>query len=99
MRVIKSPIGSFTAMRASSPARLEEARDQPAGTELAQRDPAELELAVVGTRPSRHFAAVADSGRRRVARQLSELERRGKALFHRLCLVADDRFQPRAPSV
>src|SRR6185436_2860751 len=75
MRAIRSPIGSFNCMRSSSPARLHKARDQALGTELAQRDPAELVLAVEAARAAGHFTAVADAGCRRVARQLGELER------------------------
>src|SRR6185437_6720796 len=69
MRAIRSPIGSFNCMRPSSPARLQQARNQALGAELAQRDAAELVLAEEAARPAGHLAAVADARRRRVARQ------------------------------
>src|ERR1051325_2143184 len=59
MREIMSPSGSFNCMRASLPARLHQARDQALGTELAQRDTAELVLAVERARPAGHLAAAA----------------------------------------
>src|SRR3954471_5356111 len=93
MRAIISPSGSFNCMRASSPARLHEARDQALGTELAKRDTTELVLAIERTRPARHFAAIADAGLTGVARHFGKLQRSGEALFHRLGLVHDDRFQ------
>src|SRR6185503_14502543 len=66
MRAIRSPIGSFICMRSPLPARLHEPGDEPLGTELAQRDAAELVFAVNGARPPRHLAAVAVTVRRRV---------------------------------
>src|SRR3954466_7855568 len=90
MRAIISPSGSFNCMRASLPARLHQAWDQAFGTELAQRDTAELVLAVERARPARHFAAIADAGLIGVARHLGKLQRSGKALLHRLGLVHDD---------
>src|ERR1041384_1853028 len=68
MRAIISPSGSVHLMRGPLPARLHQARDQALGTELAQRDTAELVLAVERTRPARHFAAIADAGLVGVAR-------------------------------
>src|SRR5262245_22684518 len=76
IRAIRSPSGSFNCMRSSLPARLDEARDQALGAKLAQRDPAELVLAVEAARPAAHFTTVADAGGRRVARQLGKLQRR-----------------------
>src|SRR5712692_3426168 len=97
MRAIMSPSGSFKAIdRSSLPARLEKSRDHTLGPEVSERDAGQLVLAVIGPRPSRHLAAVADAGGRGVARKLGELQRRRKPLFHRLVLVARDRFQPRA---
>src|SRR5262245_6604861 len=85
-------------MRPSSPARFHEAWYQPLGAELAQCNPAELELAVIGARPSRHLAAIANTGRGGIARQLRKLERGRETLLHRLILVARDRLEPRAPA-
>src|SRR6202000_17577 len=94
MRVMRSLIGSCVdILRPSLPARLHEARDHALGPELAQRDARQLVLAVDRTRTAGHFAAVANPGCRRIARHLGELQRRRKALFHRLLLVADDRLQ------
>ncbi len=45
----------------SLPARLHHARDLPEIAQLAQRDTAQLELAVIATRTARHLAAVADA--------------------------------------
>src|SRR5262249_12095819 len=81
----------------SSPARLDQAGDHALGAEIAQRDTAHLELAVVGARPAGHFAAVAHARARRVARQLGELERRREAILHGQRLVAGDRLEPGAP--
>src|SRR5215470_5895522 len=97
MRAIMSPSGSIIGAT-SLPARLDQARDQPAGTEIAQRDARHLELAIEAARPAGELAAIADAARRRVARQLRELERRREPLLHRLALVARDRFQPGAPA-
>src|SRR4051794_31094853 len=97
MRVIRSPTGSFNAIApTSSPARLHEAGDHPLRAKLAQRDAAELELAVKGARPPAHLAAVAHARARGVARQLGELERGRKPLLHRQVLVAGNLFQARA---
>src|SRR5882757_8477136 len=97
MRVIKSLIGSCVDIwRPSLPARLHEPGNQALGAEFTQRDTAELVLAIDRAWTSGHFATMADPGRRRIARQLRELQRRGKPLFHRLLLVGDDGLQPRA---
>src|SRR5947209_2119025 len=99
MRVNRSPSGSFRAIVApSSPARLDQARDQAFRSEIAQRDAAHLELAVERTRTARHLAAIADARARRVARHLGELEGSRETVLHRQLLVARDRFQARAPA-
>src|SRR5262245_16145320 len=97
MRAIISPIGSLTAIAPSLPARLHKARNQALRSELAQCDTAQAMLAVVGARAAAQLAAVADARLRRVARQLGQLQRRRKTLFHRQLLVVRDRFQLRAP--
>src|SRR5258707_749346 len=97
MRAIMSPIGSFTAIAAPSPARLHEAGNQALGTELAQRDTAETMLAVVGARAPGQFAAIANTGRRRIAWQFGKLEGRGETLLHRQFLIVRDRLQRLAP--
>src|SRR5262249_1039453 len=61
-----------------------------------QRDARQLVLAVERARASGHLAAIAHAGRRRVARQLGKLQRRGEALLHRLVFVGADRLEPRA---
>src|SRR5215470_11510494 len=86
MRAIISPSGSIMA-RPPSPARLDQAGDQPLGAEVAQRDAGELVLAVDAARAARNLAAIANPGRRRVTRQLGKLQRRREPLFHRLGLV------------
>src|SRR3979411_911946 len=89
MRVIMSPIGSVIAMvRSPSPARLHEAGNQALGAEVPHRDAAHLELAVIGPRPPRHLAAIADARGRSVARQLGELQGGGEPLFQRPRLAA-----------
>src|SRR5829696_7628286 len=84
MRAIRSPIGSLSCMRASLPARLHKARNKALGTELAQRDAAELVLAIERAGPPRDFAAVTDAGRRSVARHFGELQGGCETVFHRL---------------
>src|ERR1043165_4331060 len=96
MRDNRSPSGSFIDMRSSSPARLHEAGDQTLRPEFTQRNAAHLELAVIGARTARHLAAIAHAILRRIARQLGELQRRGKTLLHRHGLVARDLFEFRA---
>src|SRR5689334_19415589 len=98
MRDNRSPSGSFNDMRSSSPARLHEAGDQTLRAELAQRNAAHLELAVIGARPSGDLAAIAHAVLRGVARQLGKLQRRGETLLHGDALVARDLAQPRAPA-
>src|ERR1700733_6286133 len=95
MRVSSSLSGSFMAMvRSSSPTRLQQARDQALGAEIPQRDARQFVLAVIGARPASQFAAIADASGGRIARQLGELQRRGKALLHRFRSVAGNRLQP-----
>src|SRR5262245_44454232 len=83
--------------RALLPARLHEARNQALRSEVAQCDTAQAMLAVVGTRAPAELAAVAYARLRRIARQLRQLQRRCKTLFHRQLLVVRDRFQLCAP--
>src|SRR4051812_41383580 len=97
MRESRSPIGSFNAMRPSSPARLHETGNHAFGAEFPERDAAHLQLAVIGARPSRHFAAVAHAVLGGIARKLGELQRRRETLFHRRVLVAGDGAQLPAP--
>src|SRR6202140_2899136 len=97
MRVMRSLIGSCVDMSAPLPARLHEPGNQALGAEFTQRDAAELVLAIDRARASGHFAAIADPGRRRIARHLGELQRRREPLFHRLLLVGDDGLELRAP--
>src|SRR6185503_17760407 len=96
MRAIRSPTGSFIGMRSSLPARLQQAGNQALGAELAERDARQLVLAIDRARPPGDFATVAVADRRRIARQLGQLQGRSESLFHRLGLVHDDRLQPRA---
>src|ERR1700722_3219622 len=98
MRVMRSLIGSCVDMlRPSLPARLHEAWNQALGAEFAQRDTGKLVLAIGRARAPGQLAAVADPGRRRIARHLGKLERCRKPFFHRLGLVGDDGLQLRAP--
>src|SRR6185437_10274252 len=99
MRVNRSPSGSFMdIVRLSSPARLQQAGDQPLGAELAQRNARQLVLAVIAAWTPGDFTTVANARGRRIARQLGELERRGKALLDRHGLVLRYRLEPRAPA-
>src|SRR6476660_9019433 len=93
MRAIISPIGSFTAICPSSPARLHEAGDQALVAELAQRDAAQAVLAVIAARTAGHLAAIADAGRRGIAWQFGELQRRREAVLDRQFLVLHDRLE------
>src|SRR5215211_2632868 len=76
MRAIRSPIGSFTCMRSSLPARLQEAGNKALGAELAERDARKLVLAVDRARPTGDLAAIAVALWRRVARQFGHLHGR-----------------------
>src|SRR6185312_15223011 len=96
MRAIMSPMGSFTDMRPSSPARLQKAGDEPLGPEVPQRDTAQAMLAEIAVRAPGQFAPIVDACRRRIARQLGQPESRGEAFLHRQLLVARDRLELRA---
>src|SRR5882757_6392856 len=97
MRVMRSLIGSCVdIVRPSLPARLHEPGNQALGAEFTQRDTGKLVLAIDRARTPGHLATVADPRRRRIARQLGKLQRRGEPLFHRALLVGDDRLQLRA---
>src|SRR5215470_15563111 len=98
IRAIISPSGSFKAIaRPSLPARLQKARDHALRSQLAERDTAHLELAIVGLRAAGDDAAIVNARRRRVARQLGEFQRRREALLHRLGLVVRDCLELGAP--
>src|SRR5229473_3718172 len=97
MRVMRSLIGSCVDIwRPPLPARLHEPGNQALGAEFTQRDAGKLVLAIDRARTAGQLATVADPGRRRIARHLGKLQRRGEPLFHRLGLVGDDRLQLRA---
>src|SRR5690606_23449159 len=72
----------------SLPARLNEAGNLPGIAELAQRDTAHPDLAVIGARTAGDLAAVADTDRRRVARQLSQLQLSSETLLEAELAVA-----------
>src|SRR5262245_62086411 len=93
MRVIISPIGSFTPIAPSLPARLHKAGNEAFGAKLAQRDTAQAMLAIISARTAAQLAAIAYARPGRVARQLGKLEGGGKTLLHRQLLVARDRFK------
>src|SRR5208282_2652347 len=91
MRVSISPRGSFIAMiLASSPARLDQARNQALVAQFAQRDARHLHLAVEAARPAGHLATIAHANDRAVARQRREADARLEALLHRTRLVVGD---------
>src|SRR6478736_9926460 len=98
MRAIMSPSGSFTPMLDLLPARLDQARDQPLGAQVTERDARKLELAVIAARAPRNLTTIANAGRRRVARQFRELERSREPLLHRSVLVARNGPQPGTPA-
>src|SRR5258708_26361118 len=99
MRAIISPSGSFTPIAPPSlPARLDQARDQPLGAEIPERDARQPVLAVVAARPTGHLATIANAGRRRVARQLRKLEGCRESLLHRLGLLSATAPEPRPPA-
>src|SRR6266446_3246904 len=98
IRAIMSPSGSFMAIaRPPSPARLDQARDQPLGAEIPKRDARQAMLAIEPAGPARYLAAIANAGRRGVARQFRELERCREPILHRLGLVASNGPEPSAP--
>src|SRR5215472_2972830 len=89
MRASKSPTGSVIAMVYGPPlpARLHDAGQGAQRSELPQRQPRQLELAIHGPWAAGELAAVADTRRRGVARQLGELEPRAEALLRRQLVV------------
>src|SRR5215831_14461006 len=87
MRVIISPIGSFTAIAPSLPARLHKAGNQALGAKLTQRDTAETMLTVIRARTPAELATITNARARGIARQLGQLQGRGKTLLHRQLLV------------
>src|SRR5688572_9329725 len=91
-----SPMGSLTMLDPPLPARLDEAGDLAVGPEVPQRNPAHLELAVIGSRPAGDFTPVTDAAGRRVAGQLGELEASFETILERQALVIGDRLQRRA---
>src|SRR5690349_8849823 len=86
MRVSMSAIGSCMLIASPSPARLDDAGYLAAQRQLAQLVAAEAELAIDAARTPGQRAAVADTHRRRIARQLLQLVTR---LFS--CLVGGAR--------
>src|SRR3989440_11507191 len=99
IRAIMSPSGSFMAIaRPPSPARLDQAGDQPLGAEIPKRDARQAVLAIEPARPARYLAAIANAGARGVARQFRKFERCREPLLHRLGLVASNGPEPSAPA-
>src|SRR3954451_6940889 len=75
IRVSMSPKGSLMVIDSDPlPARFEHAGDLARGGQLADGDARQLELAVIAARPARHRAAVANPGRRGIARHLGQLQ-------------------------
>src|SRR6266700_1302867 len=97
MRAIISPIGSFTAIAPSLPARLHKARNQAFGAKLPQRDTAQAMLAVVSARTSAELATIAHADPRGIARQFGQLQCGGETLLHRQFFIVRDRFELCAP--
>src|SRR5260221_7729627 len=92
MRVSKSPTGSVIMVYGPPlPARLHDAGQGARRRELSQSKARKLELAIDGPRTAGDLAPIAHARRRGVARQLGELEARGKALL-RLQLVVNRHF-------
>src|SRR5574340_16405 len=96
MRISMSAMGSLMLIRFSLPARLDHARHLAAQREIAQLVAAEAELAIHAARPARQGAAVAQPHRRRVARQLLQLEARFLARLVRGARVLEDVEQRRS---
>src|SRR5260370_37334365 len=93
-----SPSGSFMAIaHPPSPARLDQARDQPPGAEIPKRDARQAMLAIEPAGPARYLAAIANAGRRGVARQFRELERFREAILHPLRFLASNGPEASAP--
>src|SRR5271169_4163965 len=94
MRVSKSPTGSVIMVYGPPlPARLHDAGQGARRGELSQSKARKLELAIHGPRTARELAAIADARRRRVARQLGELDARVEALLGRQLVVDRHRLQ------
>src|SRR3954453_2582142 len=93
MRVSMSASGSLIVMALLLPARLQHAGDLSGRTQLAQGNARHLELAVKTAWPARQLAAVADAGRRAVARQFGQFQLRREAVFRRRVAVARQRLQ------
>src|SRR5437773_4624454 len=96
MRVSMSAMGSVMLIcspSSFSPARLDDAGDLAAHRVFAQLVAAETELAEYAARAARQCAAVAQTCRVRVARQLLKLEPRGKAVLVGDPRIFDDRDQ------
>src|SRR3974390_825658 len=97
MRVIISPIGSFTAIAPSVRPALHKAGNGAFGAKLAQRDTAQTMLAIERTGAPRQFAAITHTRPRGIPRQFSKLQRRRETLLHRQLLVLRERLEFRAP--
>src|SRR5271157_312071 len=95
MRVSISPRGSESDICPFPPlpARLDHAGNLSLAGEIAQRDAAQLELAVVAARTPGDGAAQTHPHRRAVTRQLRELQRRVEALLHRERAIHHHRLQ------
>src|SRR5688572_32916888 len=88
MRVSKSPTGSVIMVYGPPlPARLHDAGQSALRSELTQREPRQLELAVHRSRTTGQRAAVANARRRRIARQLGELEARIESVLRGQTIV------------
>src|SRR6266852_6662153 len=86
---------SSTCALSPLPARLDHAGNLAGRGEFAQRDARELEFAVDAARTSGQLAAVADARRRRIARQLGQLEPRRELLLGGQRAIVGDRLEPR----
>src|SRR5215469_3334466 len=98
MRVSMSPKASLIAISRVPPlpARLDHAGDLPGRGQLAQRNARQFELAIVAAWPARQLAAQTHAVRRRIARQLGELEARREPVLDGQVLVVGNRLQARA---
>src|SRR4051812_33029634 len=86
-RAIRSPMGSLTICVTLLPARLDEAGDQALRTQVAERNPAHLQLAIICARTPGDLATVADAGLGRVPRQFRQLQPGVEAFFERQALI------------
>src|SRR6266404_1856571 len=94
MRVSKSPTGSVIMVYGPPlPARLDDAGQSARRRKFSQRQARKLEFAVHGARTARELAPIADARRRRIARQLGELEPGAEALLRRQLVVDSHGFQ------